>query len=142
MTVIFNQKKETNKRRVLRNSMPKAEIVLWKKLSRKQMLGYKFRRQYSVNRYVIDFYCPGLKLAIEIDGDTHYKNNAIEEYDENRQTLIKTMGIFFLRFQNPEIYKDINSVLNTIESVILKIKCNKPPLKSPPYEGGENFFNY
>lgn len=106
--------------------MPKAEIILWKKLSRKQMLGYKFRRQYGIDKFVIDFYCPKLKLAIEIDGDTHFKNNNEEEYDRNRQALINSMGVFFLRFQNPEIYKNINGVLRTIESVIIKLKYNKP----------------
>ncbi|MFH0804403.1 MAG: endonuclease domain-containing protein [Candidatus Zambryskibacteria bacterium] len=133
MTVIFNQKNNTSKRRTLRNNMTDAEIILWKKLGRKQMLGYKFRRQYSIDKFVVDFYCPKLKLAIEIDGDLHYQSNEIEDYDANRQILISTFGISFLRFQNPEIYKNIDGVLRTIESVILKSKYNKPPLKSPPF---------
>ena len=51
---------------MLRKSMPEAEVILWSKLSRKQMSGHKFRRQYGVGRYSIDFYCPELKLAIEV----------------------------------------------------------------------------
>ena len=133
MTVFFNKKQVTQKRRTLRNNMPKAEIILWKRLSRKQVLGYKFRRQYSIDKFIVDFYCPKLKLAIEIDGDLHFQNEKEEERDRNRQVLINTLGISFLRFQNPEIYKNIDGVLDTIETTILKLnKHNKPPLKSPP----------
>ena len=64
--------------------MPKAEVILWEKLSRKQMHGYKFRRQYGVDQYILDFYCPRLKLAIEIDGDSHFVTGA-EDYDKERQ---------------------------------------------------------
>ena len=114
--------------------MTEAEVILWKKLSRKQLLGYKFRRQYGFDKFVADFYCPRLKLAIEIDGDLHFQSKYTEEYDQNRQILANTLGIFFLRFQNPEIYRNIDGVLRTIETTILKLqKNNKPPLKSPPF---------
>jgi very-short-patch-repair endonuclease len=52
--------------------MPLAEIILWERLKNRQLEGYKFRRQYSVQDFVIDFYCPELKLAVEIDGESHY----------------------------------------------------------------------
>ncbi len=57
--------------------MTKAEIVLWSKLKGKQLNGLKFRRQYSINNYVVDFYCPELRLAIEIDGGVHTFNSRI-----------------------------------------------------------------
>lgn len=63
--------------------MTKAEVILWEHLARRQMEGFKFRRQYSVNQFVIDFYCPQLKLAIEIDGDSHFKENS-EKQDSER----------------------------------------------------------
>jgi very-short-patch-repair endonuclease len=67
VTLHFNTTLQKQRRRFLRSHLPKAEAVLWTHLSRRQMLGYKFRRQYSVEQYIIDFYCPELKLAIEID---------------------------------------------------------------------------
>jgi very-short-patch-repair endonuclease len=84
MTIAYNKKSQTARRRALRHSMSKAEVILWDKLSRKQMHGYKFRRQYGVDQYILDFYCPRLKLAIEIDGDSHFVTGA-EDYDKERQ---------------------------------------------------------
>jgi very-short-patch-repair endonuclease len=126
MTKHYNAKSETPKRRALRHSMPKAEVILWKSLSRKQMMGCKFRRQYSVDKYVIDFYCPELKLAVEVDGDSHYVKDA-EEYDKERQDYIEQFGITFLRVANNDIYKNLNGVLTTISEKIQEIK-KQPPL--------------
>ena len=53
--------------------MPPAEIILWSRLKGRQLEGYKFRRQSGVEHFVLDFYGPELKLAVEIDGDSHYK---------------------------------------------------------------------
>jgi very-short-patch-repair endonuclease len=107
--------------------MSKAEVLLWMHLSRKQMAGHKFRRQYGVDRYVIDFYCPNLKLAIEIDGPSHIEEGA-GEYDKTRQSYIEALGIRFLRFRNDEVYGDLNGVLQTIGA---KIKDLTTP-ESPP----------
>jgi len=79
--------------------------------------GYKFRRQYGVNKYVVDFYCPKLKLAIEIDGDSHFGNQAIK-YDQKRQSYIESFGIKFLRFTNNDIYNNIDEVLEVIINYI------------------------
>lgn len=88
MTKAYNKKSLTLRRRALRHSMSKAEVILWKELSHRQMLGYKFRRQYSVDHYVLDFYCPRLKLAIEVDGDSHFVPGA-DEKDRVRQEHIR-----------------------------------------------------
>ncbi len=101
--------------------MPKAEIIMWSKLKQKQLLGYRFRRQYSVGSYVIDFYCPELKLAIEVDGTSHYKDRA-EYYDRNRQESIEKLGIKFLRFNNAEVYQNLNGVLEVISDNVQRIK--------------------
>jgi very-short-patch-repair endonuclease len=113
MSVIFNKIVHTARRRSFRKSMSKAEIVLRKHISRKHMKGFKFRRQYSVNQYVIDFYCPELKFAIEIDGDSHF-NDISERYDKERQRFIESFGIRFMRFTNNDIYDNIDDVLQTI----------------------------
>jgi len=99
VTTIFNQKSEKRKRRELLKNRPAPEIILWTKLKRKQLNGLRFRRQYSVNRYVVDFYCPAKRLVIEIDGDSHFTNEA-QKYDEQRSTYLKALGLSVLRFTN------------------------------------------
>ncbi len=92
-----------DKRKVLRSNMPLAEVILWSRLKGKQMEGYKFRRQYSIGHFVVDFYCLALRLAIELDGDSHYAGNE-QLYDTERQKQIKAYGIEVLRFTNRDIY--------------------------------------
>ena len=113
MTEIFNKKEYTKKRQYLRKNMTKAEIVLWSKLKGKQFNGLKFRRQCGINNYVVDFYCPELKLAIEIDGDVHaYKSRIV--YDKQRQKEIEALGIKVLRYTNNDIIQNIEGVLYDI----------------------------
>jgi len=100
---------------MLRSNMPKGEIILWSKLKNKMLDGYKFRRQYSVGKFVIDFYCPRLKLAIEVDGDSHFSDES-EPYDMARQDFIESFGISFLRFTNKEVYENLGEVLAKIEN--------------------------
>jgi very-short-patch-repair endonuclease len=126
MTEVFNKTTELHKRRLLRQNMPHAEILLWAKLRGTGLKGHKFRRQYSVKNYVLDFYCPKQKLAIEIDGDSHFIDGA-EEYDRERQTVIESYGIKFLRFTNAEVSANI-------EGVVMKIMEHLPlPPPTPPW---------
>ncbi len=71
MTEFFNRTSEKSKRQDLRNDATSAEKLLWSKLKGKQLLGVKFRRQYSVGPYILDLYCPSCRLAIELDGESH-----------------------------------------------------------------------
>ena len=79
-----------------------------------------------VHKFVIDFYCPKLKLAIEVDGDSHFIGGA-DMSDKERQTIIESFGIIFLRFTNREIYENINGVMSKIMENIQ----NSPPLTPP-----------
>lgn len=101
--------------------MPRAEVILWSRIRKKQILDCRFRRQYSVGSYVLDFYCPEIKLAIEIDGESHFRSLA-EEYDKAREDEIKQVGIQFLRFQNTDVYKNLNRVLQTIYEKVEEIR--------------------
>jgi len=94
MTRVYNKESEKLKRRMLRKHLSQAEVLLWSKLKGKGLSNYKFRRQYSVGKFVIDFYCPKSKMAIEIDGDSHFVEGA-KERDRERQTIIETFGITF-----------------------------------------------
>src|SRR5688500_7623038 len=88
MTHIFNRRSEKGTRQSLRNSLPPVELILWSKLKNRQICAQKFRRQFSVGPYVVDFYCPALKLAIEIDGDSHFQPGE-QEKDSTRQRFIE-----------------------------------------------------
>jgi very-short-patch-repair endonuclease len=110
---IYNRKKDKEKRRYLRRHMPKSEVILWSKLKNRQMHGERFLRQFGVDAYVLDFYCPRLKLAIEVDGDSHFVPGA-EEYDTVRQEHIEAYGIRFLRFTNADVCRNINGVCQRI----------------------------
>ena len=113
MTKLFNKISEKLKRRELRSKMTKAEAIVWQKLRCKQLENCKFRNQYSVDRFVLDFYSPEIKLAIEIDGESHFQEG-VAQYDQERQIFIESAGIKFLRFTNKDVYENLNSVLETI----------------------------
>jgi very-short-patch-repair endonuclease len=98
--------------------MPRAEEILWSKL--RQMLGYKFRRQYSIEAFVVDFYCPTLRLAIEVDGDSHFRTGSHAQ-DGTRQATIESFGIHFLRFRNVEVFEHLKVVLAAIERRVLEL---------------------
>jgi very-short-patch-repair endonuclease len=127
MTDIFNKKEFVKKRQYLRKNMTKAEIILWSKLKGKQLNGLKFRRQYGINNYVVDFYCPELRLVIEVDGDVHCYNSRIT-YDKQRQKDIEALGIKVLRYTNIDVIKNLEGVLNDIITTTPH---------SPPSQGGD-----
>ena len=111
MTRIFNRSSDTEKRRRLRRESPLAEQRLWLRLRNRQLMGYRFRRQYGVGPYVLDFYCPELKLAIEVDGDSHFE---AREYDRKRQRYIESLGIRVLRFTNREVFERLDDLARGI----------------------------
>lgn len=108
--------------KLLRNNMTLSEVLLWNKLKQKQMKNMDFDRQRPILNYIVDFYCKDLMLAIEIDGNSH---NQKMEQDKIRQEKMEREGVFFLRFTDIEIKKDINNVLRTIEIKIDEILHNE-----------------
>ena len=132
MTLHFNRRSEREKRKGLRSNASDAEQRLWRQLRAKQ-LGTKFRRQYSVDAYVLDFYAPQWKLAIEVDGDSHFTGEAMQ-YDEERTAYMKQFGIEVVRFTNLEILENIEGVLETIEGAVKRRRTTSP--SPPPLKGG------
>jgi very-short-patch-repair endonuclease len=101
--------------------MPPAELILWSKLKKRQLHTQKFRRQFSVGPYVVDFYCPALKLAVEIDGDSHFQPGE-QVRDGQRQEYIESFGIQFLRFTNMEVRENLRGVLETIHRKVQELE--------------------
>ena len=114
--ILFNDQNKKDFRRFLRNNMPIPEVILWSKLKGRQ-LGSKFRRQYSIDSYVLDFYCPSKRLAVEIDGDSHYSCKA-RVHDKLRNDFLESKKIKTLRFTNKEIIKELDQVLLKILKAI------------------------
>ena len=124
MTQLFNKVSEMNKRRSLRTNMPKAEGLVWARLRDRQVEGYKFRRQYSVGAFVVDFYCPELKLAIEVDGPSHLRDG-IPEYDAERQLFLEGKGMTVVRVTNAQVYQDLNAAIGFIVAAIENLREGK-----------------
>jgi very-short-patch-repair endonuclease len=99
--------------RELRRAQTEAEKVLWRYLRNRHLTGRKFRRQYVFKGFILDFYCAEEKIAIELDGPIHLKQQA---YDAPRQEFIEDNGIKVIRFKNEMVFKDINKVLGIIKS--------------------------
>jgi len=117
MPKLYNKQSMTRRRQELRRSAPPAEAILWSYLKGRQLRGYKFRRQYSVGGYVVDFYCTRLRLAIEVDGPTHYVSDEVRHYDKDLQKLIESFRIQILRVTNSDIYHNINGVIEAISKL-------------------------
>jgi very-short-patch-repair endonuclease len=116
----YNPKTTKNIRRKLRNNPPLPETLLWQKLKQSQ-LGIKFRRQHGMLGHIVDFYAPSIKLVIEIDGDTHFKDD--NKLDKKRQKEIENVGNQFLRFTNQDVMRNLDGVL----SIISKCVHQQPP---------------
>ena len=100
-------------RKDLRNHATPAEAVLWKMLKGRQLHGRKFRRQHSIGRYILDFYCPEAKLAVELDGDVH-ADPLRWEADTRRQQELEERGLRVARFSNSEVLKTPDLVAEAI----------------------------
>ena len=106
-----------DRRRDLRTNSTDAERCLWRIIRNKQIRGIKFWRQYSVGPYIIDFYCPRFRLAIEIDGGQHAEEH-VQEYDDERTAYLKAKDINVLRFWNNEILGNTEGVVERIFEVL------------------------
>lgn len=105
-------------RKTLRKDSTQAEFLLWQRLRAKQ-LGVKFRRQYSIKNYIVDFYCHEHRLIIEIDGNIHGET-AVREKDGIRQQCLESLEYTVIRYTNEQVRFETESViihiLNTITS--------------------------
>jgi very-short-patch-repair endonuclease len=114
-----------NRARLLRKKATDTERILWRHLRNRNFAGYKFRRQHLVDCYVLDFYCPAAKLAIELDGGGH--NYRVEQIrDRVRSELLARKGIIVLRFWNHQVRQELDSVLQAIWFA-LQEQCSSKP---------------
>lgn len=116
MPLLHNHNKLKDRRRELRQRSTKEEKILWSEI-RDNKLGYKFKRQHSIGGYILDFYCSGYKLIIEIDGASHNRFEN-KEYDKVRDEYFEELGYTTIRFLNTEIEDDVKKVLARIKTYL------------------------
>ena len=104
-----NQASLVTRRRSLRQNQTAAETKLWYKIKNKT-LGYKLRRQYSIENYIVDFYCHELKLIIELDGSTHTDEKWLG-YDKQRQKHLENLGFKVIRYTDEQVINNLDGVL-------------------------------
>jgi very-short-patch-repair endonuclease len=112
---VTNQPELKTFRTRLRKNLTPAEAKFWKAVQGSKLDGRKFRRQQSVGKYVLDFYCPEEKLAVELDGEIHYNELSIIR-DRERTAFIQYFGIKVIRFENKMVFENLEWVMNRIRS--------------------------
>lgn len=110
---LFNKLSTREKRKNLRKEQTEVEKILWQKLRAKRFFNLKFFRQYGIGEYIADFYCPEMKIVIELDGSQHYTEEG-KEYDKAREGFMEACGIKTFRFSNRDIVDNLDSVLEEI----------------------------
>lgn len=118
MKTVFTKSTLKERRQDLRKNMTVTESLLWDRLRNKQ-IGFKFRRQHSIDIYIVDFYCVEKKLIIELDGKVHLKN---KDYDKERDNYLKSLDINVFRIKNEEVENNIDKVI-----VEINMKLNSLP---------------
>lgn len=131
----YNRNSLKENRRNLRNNPTNAEVKLWGYLKKRQIENVKFRRQFSLDNFIVDFYSPETKLSIEVDGDTHFKDDEIK-YDRKRQHILEEQRVFFLRFTNTEVFDSIDHVVARITQRVRGLLSENPI--QLPLSGGES----
>ena len=106
---------EVSRARRLREQSTDAERLLWSKLRDRRMMNCKFRRQFPVGRYIVDFVCHEYKLVIELDGGHHQDQ---QEYDAVRSEWLQSRGFEVLRYRDNDVLTDVDSVLESIGEVL------------------------
>ena len=127
---LYNQNWQEGRRRALRNGGTKSEAVLWAKLKGRQSDGLRWRRQFGVGPYVLDFYCPARRLAVELDGAGHSDPDQ-RAYDAERTAYLNRVGIRVLRFPNRAVFHDVTRVLTAIETAASSRPPRHPPAALP-----------
>jgi len=95
----------------MRSNPTPAEALLWSRLRRRQVEGMKFRRQHIIAGFIVDFYCPALTLAVEVDGPIHRYRARIDRWRDN---ILEAYGVRIIRFNAQTVLHDIDGVVSTL----------------------------
>ncbi|MDI9408488.1 MAG: endonuclease domain-containing protein [Candidatus Pacebacteria bacterium] len=123
----YHNELSLNRARELRKSLTRAEKKIW--LESLKYMPVRFRKQHPFGHYILDFYCPKLKLVIEVDGWIH-GNDEVIIADKIRDEYLKANGLFILRFTNEEVETNLQGVSEIILATIVKLS---PPSLETTY---------
>lgn len=112
--------------RLLRRNLTPTEKIIWRRLRGKQVLGVQFCRQKPVAGFVVDFYCAAAQLVIEIDGGQHFESEN-KERDDERDQILRELGLQVLRFDNRQVSQEIEAVLAVVYGVVEARALNPSP---------------
>jgi very-short-patch-repair endonuclease len=115
----YNKRLKQYARELRSESVSPAEKLIWKALLRNTQTGFKFLRQRPIDNFIVDFFCPDLKLIIEIDGNSHYNKG---EYDRYRQDKLISLGYHMLRFEEAAVINQLNNVAEQINHAVFVLK--------------------
>ena len=125
LTRTHNQKEKSELRRELRNHGTSAEATMWLMLKARQVEGIKFRRQFSIGPYILDFYSPELRLCIELDGQPHHTTEGYLHDQKRTEYLKQIHKIKILRFENEKVFHYPKGILSEIRNEIERIRKEK-----------------
>lgn len=108
-----NPRWQRSRRRHLRTEGTSAEATLWTALKARRLGGFRWRRQFGIGPYIVDFYCPAARLVVELDGAVHDAPEA-RQYDDARTRFLRADGVRVLRFENRVVFEDPEGVKATI----------------------------
>jgi very-short-patch-repair endonuclease len=108
----------------LRKAGNLSEVILWNEI-KKDKLNYRFLRQRPIGKYIVDFYCSSLNLAIEIDGAASH--DCKTEQDKERQKALESLGIKFIRFADADVRYNLEGVLQILKAEIVRLASSPPP---------------
>lgn len=103
--------------RQLRKQSPLAERLFWSRIRNSKIKRIKFRRQFPIHHYILDFYCEEKKIAIELDGESH-ETDQQWDYDKERTTYLEQQRIQVIRITNEEIYKNLDEVVEWLTEIL------------------------
>jgi very-short-patch-repair endonuclease len=118
----------------LRSNMTDAEARLWHALRRGQLNGFQFRRQHPVGPFTLDFYCPTLRLAIEVDGGQHAEQR--KRADERRTRRLAEKNIIVVRYWNNDVLGNLPGVLADLVAKVERRRSELTPSPTLPLSGG------
>jgi very-short-patch-repair endonuclease len=121
------KRNNVDKCRILRKNQTDSERKLWSILRNRRLSGAKFRRQFPIGKYILDFYSPKYKLGIEADGGQHYKVKG-KIKDQQRSKELSKLGVRIIRFSDRDILTNLDGVYRMIHQNIEKLRKSSLPL--------------
>ena len=129
--------RQRNRAKQLRQTMTRAETLLWRYLKADRIDGLSFRRQVPFRNYIADFVCLSAKLIVELDGEPHDFEER-QKADQHRDAFFESQGFHVLRFANEQVMSNLEGVIEVIRQVASSRASTSPPSLTFPRKGGGN----